>query len=287
MPSLSAMIRKLTAPVRSGIRWLFPTRAAIVVFLALGLLLPLYILIFSTVMPVVTYRHAPAPADTSRRDPANPPVSTETSPEIKSRIHMVQEDELDKAFLQNRYTLARKDSIYLCLNLSDSVLTMEIKGVVVRSCRLADLWSSRRLDCLDHEQRLRWCSTPFTLKSSLATIPKTRYVIKQAPKDTIEAALQDSKPMPPDTSTVFFTLYFNRNLVIDVEQTEPPFDTDRNMIRSYYRTKNNLMRQQALNALLQFTAPNPTITFHLRMSKADALAIYRGIPVKSQLALTF
>jgi hypothetical protein len=75
--------------------------------------------------------------------------------------------------------------------------------------------------------------------------------------------------------------------VIDVEQTEPPFDTDRNMIRSYYRTKNNLMRQQALNALLQFTAPNPTITLHLRMSKADALAIYRGIPVKSQLALTF
>jgi hypothetical protein len=173
----------------------------------------------------------------------------------------------------------------MTLNQNDSMLNLEINGVVVRSCPVTEIFVSRRLNKVDHEQILSWVSTPFNLESDLSSIPKIPYVIKEAPKDTLEAQAQSSIPLPPDTSSVYFTLYFDRNLVVEIEQSEPPDDIDLEVIKSYFKAKDQTFRQEAMSAALHVRPPKQDIYLRLKVSPADARAIYRGIPVNASLAL--
>lgn len=51
----------------------------------------------------------------------------------------------EKAYLQSRILMAETDSIYLTIDVPDSLVNIEISGVVVHSAKIADLKMSRIL----------------------------------------------------------------------------------------------------------------------------------------------
>jgi hypothetical protein len=277
-------ISRTAETLRTFFYWFIRRKLALVIFFIFLLALPAYVLYITAILPKNSVLPILSEEKTAEKDTFN--IPRDISAEMWQEINLVSSLEMERAFLKNRYALAaNSDSVYMVLNLSDSTLDLEIKGVVVRSCPVTDIRTSRNLEKIDREDLLQWVSAPFELQHDLSTIPKIPYVIKAAPKDTLEAQAQSSKPMPVDTTSVYFTLYLNRNLVLEVEQSEPPVKEDHKVIEEYRTTKSKSLRQAAMKAVLHGRAPEQDIYIRVEVDQADARAIYRGIPVNASLVL--
>jgi hypothetical protein len=272
-------LRNAVNSARSFFIWFRRRKRIVTLFILLAVLPPVYVLVQSVVLPANKSLRLYAETDTlsskMRSDPGD---------SILMIARETGELELEKSYLQNRVTLSRFDSAYLTINLPESLLTLELQGIVLRECPIKEYEISRRFKVMDHDQLLKWLSAPAKVRTSISTIPKIRYVLKEAPKDTLEAALQSDKPIPPDTTAVFFTLYFDSFLVIEVEQEEPLKKGEQKLIRQYFAAKHDSLRRQAVHSLFHST-PDYGMHIRLTVSQADARAIYRGIPVFSGASL--
>ncbi|MBE0647175.1 MAG: hypothetical protein IH596_05255 [Bacteroidales bacterium] len=280
---LSKILRLIWNEIHDFIIWFAHSKPAIIVALFLTLLLPAYVFYLAVVSPASSCDHDFPTADTTEM--ALVGLDVDSSQMILQKVDTIWDLELDKAYLSNMLLLSFQDSAYLNLNLPDSLLHMEIKGVPVRECRLTDIRVTKRLRCLNKSQLLQWISTPFLGRADHSTIPKIRYVVKEAPKDTSEAALQNAGPLPADSSSVFFIVYFNRHLAIEVRQREEPYDYEEEVLGSYEKEIQGAVRSKTMQAVLAGLSPEPEILIRLEVSKADARAIYRGLPAYPGLAL--
>lgn len=277
------MLKRVMRELSAFLHWFVRSKTAIVLVVILLLLIPGYVFYLIVVVPVSTCERDFFPGDTSGVVLSG--LEPDSTQEILETVQTIGALEMEKAFLGSLLTLSKEDSVYLNLNLADSLLLLEIKGVPVRACSLTDIRVTWQLQCLNQSQLLHWVSQPFIGRADLSTIPKIRYMIKQAPKDTNEAAQQNTRPIPPDTSSVYFTLYFDRHLAIEVEQTEDPYEGEEGVIRTYQKKRQHALRSETMRAVLHRSSPEPEIVIRLKVSKADARAIYRGIPVHAGLAL--
>lgn len=282
---IPTLIISLIHQSESFIHWFRQRRYLYILFGFISLLLPGYVLFLSVISPAFHSHEIGLFSDSllipSDTFTGRSPVSQETA----GKIREIESLELEQAFLKNRLTLAKTDSIYMTINLYDSILSLEIQGVTVRRCPIQEFWVSRRLVITSYDNLLEWASTPFHLTNDLSTIPKIRYFVKKAPKDTMEAALQGDHPIPPDTSSIYFTLFFDKNLVVEIEQTELPDKEEEVLINQYVKIKRDSTRYQTWKAVLHRHTPDYGISLQLKISESDARAVYRGLPVNSRMAL--
>jgi hypothetical protein len=270
----------------SFFKWFGRNRRIQAIFIILVLSLPLFLIIYGIVLPVKNYKPSPSSsisAAGSNDTAAVGSVSLDESQLAEVKTIIQKEDE--KAFQQNRLALAEKDSIYMILNLPDSLIVLEIKGVTVKKVKILNLEVSNRFALISHENLLPWISEPFTLQHDLSTIPKSPIVVKQAPKDTIEAAKTSSAPRPPDTTGVFYTFYFDRNLQIEVEQSNPPEADVMEKVKAYQTTKRKESTRSVVQMLKKPQQTDQPMMIKLVISDVDARAIYRAVPTKTHLVL--
>jgi hypothetical protein len=267
-------------------RWFIKRKIAITIFVIIALALPAYALLINVFLPLKTAGLL-VPYE-NYQQPSIDTIELKEKPgeETLQKIQEIERLEIKKAYLGNRLKLARStDSVYMSINLIDSTIHLEIKGVEVRVCPITQIKTSRSLLKASHNDLFAWLSGPFELEEGFATIPKIPYVIKEAPKDTLEAQAQSAMPLPVDTASVFFTLYFDRGLVLEIEQAEEPYTADKRVLRKYNHAKNKFSRKNAFNAVFRGKTAQPVIHIRLMVSKEDARAIYRGIPDHAMLAL--
>jgi len=277
------LLRRIWKEIHDFILWFAHSKPAIILALLLSLLLPAYVFYLAVVIPASSCEREFPSGDTT--ETALVGLNPDSSQMILKMVDTIWDLELGKAYLSNLLLLTYQDSAYLNLNLSDSLLLLEIKGVTVRECPLTDIRVTKRLRCLNKSQLVHWISTPFLGRADLSTIPKIRYVVKEAPKDTNEAALQSDSPIPADTSSVYFKIYFNLHLAIEVRQLEDPYDHEEDVIGDYEKEIQGAVRRKTMQAVVAGLSPEPEILIRLEVSKADARAIYRGLPVHPGLAL--
>lgn len=247
-------------------------------FLLTAILLPAVALVFTVVLPALTFD--PIPVNEQRQFISDTLKTKNTDIPGEQRPFYI--DLLNKeqklSFLQNRLELARQDSIYLVLNLQDSLLDIEIKGLPVQRCRLLSVDASNRLKVAPHEDIQAWLGKPFTLKKEFATIPKVPMLIVDAPKDTNEAAKLPKKPMEPEKTAVFFTLMFDRNLVLFVEQAEAVVPEEEMLVAGYRQVNDSLFKRSVIEKVIQPMPSDLPIFIKVKMNEGDARSIYRSIP---------
>jgi hypothetical protein len=265
---------KLFLQLISKPRYLIP-------FLLVALAVPLILIVYSVVIPVSRFQAVPWSGATPDS------VHHEVKPDRAQKEKLAAFIELEKEsiFLHNKLHLAKQDSIYLVLDMKDSTINLEIKGVTVRKNKIMESRMSKRFHLIDHENLVPWLTKPFTLEKALATIPKAPIVVKQAPKDTVEAALMATKPEPPQTTAVFFTFYFDRNLVIEIDQNDPPDEEDYEQVKAYRKQRkeeNYLSLWQKMNLVRH---ADQKMKIRLVVSEEDARSIYRAVPMNTHLIL--
>jgi len=285
----------LKNPGGAFINWLAQTflflrqnRQAQLVFFFSLIVFPLIVFVVAVVLPV-----AKNPFEESNEE--NIKDNTEAFPDstpaeiVTSRRELAQRMaslEVDQAFFQARLQLVKRDSINLAVDLIDSVVALEVKGVPMRRCKILRYRSSGLVKRLRSQGRLhQWLSTPFVLQEELATLPKAPIRIKEAPRDTIEANESKGEDLPIEQRDAEFTLHFDRSLTLVVEQAQPPSFAGR-LRKIWYDLRRTFgAAGDAVAALIHRQIPQHRLWIEIELPREDAKAIYRALPPHAGLAL--
>lgn len=186
----------------------------------------------------------------------------------------------EKAFLQAGTIMAETDSIYMCVDLRDSVSYLSISGVTVHSAPISFMDVSSVISKGDRSFVYNMLSRPFTIDSSFATIRREPIMVKIAPKDTSEF-----KPdITPDTSKVEhvnFILTMDNGIRLIVLQEEK--DTKGDLV---FDLRMRLAdAKEAFVSVIKFRVPQYHPYIKIRLRREDARIIYRALPVRGQVAI--
>lgn len=189
-----------------------------------------------------------------------------------------------KAFLQARITMAATDSAVLSLDMTDSTARVEIKGVTVYSSRMSSIRISRVFTGCDQYAITSLLSKPFTIKNSIASIPREPVVHKVAPRDTSEY-----KPYEvPDTSKKEYV-----NIILETDNGFRLYiyqETAGSMPAGLHRFAFDLadrLRNAGYIIRCMFTLRMPVYKPYIKITlpAKEARAIYRAIPAKGEFAV--
>jgi hypothetical protein len=259
---------------------LFTNWKQFIIFLLSLLIFPVLLVVYATIIPTSEYK--PAAEIGGNKSSVSVSIDNAQKEEISRIINLEKERDFEK----NRLTLATQDSIYLVINVPAHSMAIEIKGVQVRTATILRVEPDQKLALFSHEHTSAWLSDPFILRKYFGTIPKIPIVIKDAPKDTIEAQKLSSKPLPPDSTIVLTSLYFDRNLIIEINQDAEPVERELAIVEAYKAKKlEYLPEKTTIEKLLNPGAIDQPLTIKLFVSAADVRAIYRAIPSRTSLVL--
>ena len=193
----------------------------------------------------------------------------------------------EKTWLESRLRLAKTDSISLSINLKDSLMQLELKGVVLKSSKIIDSKSDRFFSMLSPTAYHYYFGTEATGENTKSTIEKMPIILKKAPKDSIEYANQNSIPESSINEEVHWILELNNGIVLQIEGTAESGKQKKKWRNSFWLKQNFYRIKTELRETLQFNVPeyNPTISFIV--AEPDAKAIYRALPEKPLVCIRF
>lgn len=189
----------------------------------------------------------------------------------------------DKAFYQSRITMAETDSISLAINMSDSLVTLEISGVTVHTAKITWMRLSKIFSKADEFAISSLLSTPFIVSRDYASIKKEPLMHKIAPKDTSEYK-PDILPDTSNVESVNYMLEMENGFRLYVYQADE--EKSGNLNRFFFdladRFRNSI---DITGSIIKFMVPEYHPAIRIKLPKADARIIYRGLPRQGQVAL--
>lgn len=191
----------------------------------------------------------------------------------------------EKGLLSSQVKLARNDFIGLFLNLPDSVAQLMIKGVAVRSISLRKIGLPSLFSRTSQEALYEWLSEPVVTKTLKATIAKEPVNVVQAPKDSSDV-VPSLKPDTTNREPVFFILDSDRGLRLYFYQTERGGQDSRAAFAFEWAYRWQEVRQN-LRSLFTFQVPPYVPTLRIGISKEDARVLYRALPERGRIVITY
>ncbi len=182
-----------------------------------------------------------------------------------------------KAFIESQLLLSTSDSIGLAINLEDSLVNLQIKGVTIFSSRISSYEVSSVLKAISIPTYYKLFSKPLSIDKQSGTIVKEPIVVKKAPKDTIEAA--QAEIIPDSIIRPQATLEFMVDGGILLCLTHPE-EAHQNRLKK-------LIKQTwfYLTYAVQFKKPDYQPTIKLIIPNDDIIVIYRALPYDAHFAL--
>lgn len=188
-------------------------------------------------------------------------------------------------FKQALLELSQEDSIGLIVNLNDSTIGISIHGVVLHSTKTNSLhidpWLTRLPDALYLDK----FSRPVTISSHRSTIIKEPIVVREAPKDPLEAAVNAYQPDTLIQNPAFLQFDMETNVRLLIEQDMTTTWLDRKTRFAFFNAL--YMGNLKVNLKHFFTWRGPAYTPEIRMALPadDMRAIYRALPSKTSVVI--
>jgi len=190
----------------------------------------------------------------------------------------------EKAFLQARISMAQTDSVYVTLNMADSIANLEISGVTVHSAKMMDIKTSRILKSGNEYEMFAMLATPMTIVRDFSTIRKEPLLIKMAPKDTSEFK-PDVIPDTSDYEPVNYILEMDNGIRIYVYQQTNKIGRDKNRLFFFDLSDRLKNTWNSMKSIALFKVPEYHPFIRIRLPKADAKIFYRAVPRHGQIAV--
>ncbi|MUP37757.1 hypothetical protein [Labilibaculum euxinus] len=184
-----------------------------------------------------------------------------------------------KVFLETRFQMSKADSISLSINLKDSILQLELKGVVINSTKITDFEVDQFLYQLKPATYQHLFGTQLRVKSYLSTISKAPIVVKKAPKDTTEAQASNVKIESLKPEVVHWMLTLDKEIVLKIEGSDQYSRSDWWIGRKFW-FKEDMNSLKNLKETIRFKVPEYYPVIRLVISESEAKAIYRALPAK-------
>jgi hypothetical protein len=190
----------------------------------------------------------------------------------------------EKSFLQSMISMAETDSIYLTINLADSILNLEISGVSVLASKTKKQKICKLLQSGNEYIISSLLSKPMTIVKDYSSIEKEPLMIKMAPKDTSEFQ-PDIIPDTADYEPVNCIMEMDNGIVVYVYQEEkinPGDNFHRFAFDLNYRLK-NVFRD--IKSVITFKVPEYHSYIKIKLPRGDVKRIYRALPKHGQVAV--
>ncbi|WP_339734164.1 hypothetical protein [uncultured Sunxiuqinia sp.] len=192
----------------------------------------------------------------------------------------------EKNWLETRLILSKSDSIYLSVHLKDSLLQLEMKGVVLTQIKLIDFEYDRFFDVLSPGTYHHLFATQTQVDSTFSTIGKGPVTIKKI--TNINAQILSESP---DTikimEAVHWISWLDNGVRINIEGIGTDFP-DRNWHRELFWISQDLKKiARTIKQASALKLPDyyPEIT--LVLTDRDAKTIFRALPEKPFVAFRF
>jgi len=261
------------------------------VFFWISLTLPLLlVLVFIVILPLTNTQHLPVTeniaGDFISMDPKS--INQLADDALNNFSQKMVDLNIDESYLKAHLIMAKSDSINLSINLIDSTISLFIRGVNIRECKVNQFAMSHIFRHLKSRTDLfPWLAEPFVLQQEWSTLPKVPIKIRQAPKDTIEAQRYKSEVPTLKKMDVFFTLQFDRHLLIKINQQQSPTFVGA-LRKLLYRCISSFKAiSSTLSSLSQLKKPQHLFWIELYINQNDANAIYHALPRNANLAFKF
>lgn len=192
----------------------------------------------------------------------------------------------EKSGLTARLKMAESDSIGLTLNLNDSLVQLELKGVILRGVKFSKFRYDRFFNSIHPAAYEVLFSQPVTIRKIEGASEKEPITYKKAPKDTIEAS-QAAEITIDSLRTEFIEwhMLLTNNILVSVVQSDSEKgkwnrENLRYRFRRYFSDlKKNTSRVFRLKKLEYF----PEITIYI--PAGEAKSFYRALPEKGEVCL--
>jgi hypothetical protein len=191
----------------------------------------------------------------------------------------------ERSYKQALLKLSEQDSIQLIINLHDSIVCLSIKGVIIHETHINNFKDDKVLKKLPNMEYVKLFSQALKIQSQWATIVKEPIVVRNAPKDTAEAALNAYQPDTLIQKPAFMKLELDHGIHIIFEQDLNPTFKHK-FVRFIFKAKinvKNIYKEIFHFIRFQKSEYNPTIV--IKMPADDLRAIYRAFPTNAYVVL--
>jgi len=207
---------------------------------------------------------------------------------VESEYALLSEElaalEREEIFWKNRIEIAKNDQFNLILNIPDSLLELEIRGISVQQSKIQCYTLCPELNKnKDKWGSIKWLRQPVSLREQWATIPKRPIRVRDISTMQNLADSLNFTPASDDSEDVSIILVWSRNLSIGISQIKEPLSDNpflyRNIEQESVSTQSSVTDSVRFGDLLQ----KDWISIKIR--RLDVTAIYRALSEKSQLAI--
>ena len=184
----------------------------------------------------------------------------------------------EKTYMQALLSLSGKDSIQLAISLPDSTVSLYIRGVEIHRARISGFKTDRLVKNMEEIYYCGIFSHPLEVISRHATIVREPVVIRQAPKDTVEAGMNAWQPDTLIQNPAYVQLETEHGITLVLEQDKT--HTLREwMVRTGFRTHMHIRKCGCLLArCITLHRPCYDPVIRIRLSQEDLRTVYRALP---------
>lgn len=188
----------------------------------------------------------------------------------------------ERAFLNAQLALAHADSLNIVLDARENRLWIVMKGVKIHECRLPRVAFDEAILGLARDgSEALWLERPFTLKGRQGRLPDPWKPIVEGKLDTVSVGgVVAARELPMDGS-----LLFDRDLVLHISTPPTKADSlDLTGIKGFFRKLDRRSDEAAAAWREMFDGPT-TLDIYMQISREDAAAVLRALPVGGGMAL--
>ena len=190
-----------------------------------------------------------------------------------------------KSFLESQISLLKNDSLNLTIDLKDSIANLVIEGVTLHSAPIKSIRISRFFYLLNNNAYVRLFGKPFFIESFKSTIVKEPITIKQAPKDTLEAATFFEMPDTIINDIVAVRFKLEHGIFLTLRQDEEPIIYGNSKNRFFFLKERLNKVKSDFSRIFHFRLPLYEPRLDLTLSKDDVVTLFRALPDSAYIAL--
>ncbi|MBN2520241.1 MAG: hypothetical protein JXB17_07040 [Bacteroidales bacterium] len=193
----------------------------------------------------------------------------------------------EKAYKEALVKLADNDSINLIVNLYDSIVGITIKGVTIHQTKIEFIKVKPLLAKLPDIIYVKLFSQPLRIIKEYATIVKEPIVVRHAPKNEAEAALNAYMPDTLIQNPAFLQMKLDYNIDLIFMQDNNPVFKDK-WVCFIFKTK--ILAKNSLKSLANFCCfkkQDYKLPIIIKIPVDDLRAIYRALPINAKVVLYY
>jgi hypothetical protein len=187
------------------------------------------------------------------------------------------------AFVLSKLALAKGDSVSLVVNLPDSMVTLDLKGVSIHFAKIVKYDVSAVFNALSPDAMLNLMGKPLKVQNHYSTIVKEQRIVRMAPKDTIEAAnttvVQDTTDLRPS----YYYLGLDHGIEITVTHEH---NEDYSYMPLVIGQKRKIFGA-TLDSMKRMKLPGFVPAIRIELHKSDAKTIFKALPDEALVVIRY